>query len=174
MSISYLLPLHLLTWYNTFRVEGRGAATIHDVTISDIPQPDVLSTSPALKALQAKKQRTSKALQRCLKSIQSVEAYLGTLSVQHIDMAKIGQVVADYDVTAGQLDEQLLELEQQLSDIGEEIDAERAKLQRTTVNEKLNLRAAIGVFAESEGEVEIALIYGMLHHPFQIILGSTL
>jgi hypothetical protein len=168
---SFLFPLsHVLTFYIAFRVEGRGAATIHDVTISHIPEPDIPSTSPVLKALQAKKQRTFKALQRCKKAIQSIEAYLDTLNVQHIDMAKLGQVVADYDGTAEQLDERLLELEQQLNDIEEEMEAESAKLRGTTANEKLNLRAAIGVFAESGGEVEIALIYGMYFRCFHIIL----
>ncbi|KAF9465725.1 hypothetical protein BDZ94DRAFT_1320026 [Collybia nuda] len=146
---------------DSLRVEGRGAATIHDVTISYIPKPDTPSTSPNLKALQGKKQRTLKALQRCKKSIQSVETYLATLNVQHIDMAKLGQVVIDYETTAEQLDERLLELEQKLNDIEEEITAEKAKLSGVTVNEKLGLRAAIGVFAESEGEVEIALIYAV-------------
>lgn len=144
-----------------FRVEGRGAATIHDVTISNIPEPDTSSTSPTLKILQAKKDRTLKALQRCKKSIESVEAYLATLNIQHIETAKLSQVVADYDATAEQLDERTLELEQKLSDIEEEIDAERVKLRGTTVDKKLNLRATIGVFADSAGEVEIVLIYGM-------------
>lgn len=69
--------------------------------------------------------------------------------------------MADYDATAEQLDERTLELEQKLSDIEEEIDAERVKLRGTTVDKKLNLRATIGVFADSAGEVEIVLIYGM-------------
>lgn len=102
-----------------------------------------------------------KALQRCKKSIESVEAYLATLNVQHIDMAKLSQVVVDYDATAEQLDERTLELEQKLSDIEEEVDAEPAKLRGTTVDKKLNLRATIGVFADSAGEVEIVLIYGI-------------
>jgi hypothetical protein len=115
---------------------------------------------PNLKALQAKKQRMLKALQRCKKSMQSIEAYLDTVNIQHIDMVKLGQVVADYDLKAEKPDERSLELEQQLSDIEEEMNAELVKLQGATVNEELNLRAAIGVFAEAGGEVEIALIYG--------------
>ncbi|KAF9465723.1 hypothetical protein BDZ94DRAFT_299259 [Collybia nuda] len=146
---------------DSFRVEGRGAATIHDVTISTISEPAVPSTSPALKALQSKKQRTQKALRRCKKSIGSVEAYLTTLHVQHIDMAKLGQVMTDYNATAEQLDERLLELEQELNDIEEEIVVECAELQGTAIDKKLNLRAAIGVFAESAGEVEIVLIYAV-------------
>lgn len=139
-------------------MEGRGALTIHDVTISPVPEPETPSNSTALKVLNARKDRTLKALQRCQKSIQSVEGYLATLNVQHIEMAKLSQVVADYDTTAEQLDERSLELEQKLRDIEEEISLEQAK---TTVDKKLNLRATIGVFAESAGSVELVLLYGM-------------
>ncbi|KAF9465724.1 hypothetical protein BDZ94DRAFT_1214090 [Collybia nuda] len=146
---------------DSFRVEGRGSATIHDVTISHTPKPGTSSPSPTLKALQIKKKRNLMAIERCKKSIKAIEEYLNTLSVQHIDMAKLGQVVADYNTTTEQLDEQLMELEQKLSDVEGEIAAENTKLSGTNVNDKLGLRAAIGIFADSESEVEIALIYAV-------------
>jgi len=142
------------------RVEGRGAATIHDVTISDIPSAPVPTMSLALEALLHKKDRIVKALERCKTSLLSLESYLKTLSVQHVTMSELGSVVNDYDKTAETLDSRLLGLERELKDAEKEIKKERAKLADSTVNEKLNRRVAVGLFAASEDEVTIALIYG--------------
>ncbi len=44
-----------------YRVEGRRAATIHDVTLSETPLDPVATTSPELEALYKKKARTQAA-----------------------------------------------------------------------------------------------------------------
>lgn len=144
----------------SFRVEGRGAATIHDVTISVVPRPPAPTTSPALEALLHKKDIAVKALARCKKSLASIESYLTTLNVQHIAMSELRAVMADYDKSAEELDERGLELEHRLEGFDKEIETERGVLTRDTFNDKLNRKAAIGIFAPSEGEVEIALNYG--------------
>ncbi|RDB15220.1 Protein F37C4.5 [Hypsizygus marmoreus] len=145
----------------SLRVQGRGAATIHDVTISRIPRLPVPTTSPTLTALQAKKERIVMALARCKKGIASLETYLATLHVQYIDVTQLRKVVKEYDATAEELDNQRLELQKELADVDKKLEDERTKLAGTGFDEKLNLRAVIGVFADSESEVEITLIYAV-------------
>ncbi|KAG5641474.1 hypothetical protein DXG03_005126 [Asterophora parasitica] len=149
---------------DSLRVEGRGAATIHDVTISSIPSPDNDeddSTSPELAVLLVRKEHTSRALERCKKSTEALQHYLSTLSTQHVDVAQLGKIVKEYDATAEQLDDRILQLEKQLKDTDKEIEKEREKLWGAKPDDSLGIRAVIGVFADVEGEVEIVLIYAV-------------
>ncbi|KAG6915017.1 hypothetical protein DXG01_013899 [Tephrocybe rancida] len=143
----------------SLRVEGRGAATIHDVS-SYTHRPLVATPSSAIFALNLKKARISKALERCQKSIASIEAYLTTMDVKTIDVTQVRHVVKEYDATAEELDNRFLELQAQLKEIDKELVKEREKLRGPAHNARLNKRVVIGVFADMEGEVEIVLIYG--------------
>ncbi|TDL26920.1 hypothetical protein BD410DRAFT_714981, partial [Rickenella mellea] len=146
---------------SSLRFEGRGAATIHDVTVSYTPAPPAVTTSTALSASELKKERTQKAIERCKKSLASLETYVGTLNVERIDVSQIGNVVEKYDTEAAKLDDKLLELGKQLQEADQEVQDERKKLAGPDRNVQLGLQASIGVFAELEGEAEIALIYGV-------------
>ena len=143
-----------------YRVEGRGAATIHDVTLSTITPPPIPTSSPLLVELLSKEKRVEKALGRTIKSLLSLETYLSSLKAEHLQVTKLQEVVEQYDSTAGNLDEKVTELEKELKETQEAIKEERKRLAGPTGNEKLNLKATIGVFADSEGEIKIALIYG--------------
>ncbi|KAG6887828.1 hypothetical protein C0992_010561 [Termitomyces sp. T32_za158] len=143
-----------------FKVEGRGAATIHDVTVSNIDDPQSSATSSTIQELTSKQAKTTKALERCKTAISSLESYLATMDVKTIDVGSVRQVVKEYDTTAEELDNRVLELEAQLEDIGEELDKERASLNGPKPNDKLRKRVVVGVFADVEREVEIVLIYG--------------
>jgi hypothetical protein len=143
-------------------VEGRGAATIHDVALSAMPSPPVVTTSATIDELLLKKQRTEKALERCKKSLASLEAYLSTLNVQHIDVTELGKVMENYDATGAVLDEKVLGLEKTLKGIEEQLEVERKNLaEPSRLNDRLKQRATISVFAQVEGEVEMVLIYGV-------------
>jgi peptidoglycan hydrolase CwlO-like protein len=142
-------------------VEGRGAATIHDVALSDITtNADASRSTDDLDSLLAKKEWNQKALERSKKSIASLEAYLSSLNVQHVDVTELGKVMDNYDAVGQKLDEKVTKLEKTLKAIEADIKTERDKLREHSENAKLKKRAAIGVFAELEGEVEIVLIYG--------------
>ncbi|KAF8959143.1 hypothetical protein BDZ97DRAFT_1839119 [Flammula alnicola] len=145
----------------SFKVEGRGAATIHDVTISTITPPPVPTTSPALVALVSQKKRAEKALARTLKSLSSMETYLASVKSEHLEVSKLKEVVQSYDANAEELDDKVTELEKEIKQMDEAIVDEKKKLAGPSGNEKLNLKATIGVFAESEGEIKIALIYAV-------------
>ncbi|KAF8073367.1 hypothetical protein FPV67DRAFT_741034 [Lyophyllum atratum] len=146
---------------DSIRVEGRGAATIHDVTLSDMPQPPVPSTSERLEELTSEKELAKKALVRAMKGMTSLEAYLSTLNVQHTDVATLDKVIEHYDASGSRLDKKILDLEKKITTLRDEIKEEQDRIAGAPRNQKLGVRAAIGVFAASEGEVAIALIYAV-------------
>ncbi|GLB45277.1 putative mucoidy inhibitor A [Lyophyllum shimeji] len=150
---------------DSIRVEGRGAATIHDVTLSDMPQPPTPSSSAHLDELILEKELAEKALARARKGLASLEAYLSTLNVQHTDVATLDKVIEHYDTSGGALDKKILDLEKRIKKLEGEIKDEQEKIDIAGAgaprNQKLGVRAAIGIFAAAEGEVAIALIYAV-------------
>jgi predicted nuclease with TOPRIM domain len=142
------------------RVEGRGAATIHDVTVSMARGQHTPTSSPKLTELLKKREKTANALKRCEKSLASLQQYLDSLTVEHLEVSKLADVLESYDSTGERLDAKKSELSEELRLIDVEIEEERVDLAAPQDNDKLRTKAAIGVFAQTAGNVEIALIYG--------------
>lgn len=148
-------------------MEGRGAATIHDVTLSTVVPEPAPTTSETLESLNLELTRTTKALARAGKALFSLETYLGSLDSQHLDVTKLTSIVQSYDSAAEKLDSKITELEGVKKRISKDIEEEKRSLAGPKANEKLRLKSTIGVFAEVEGEVEIALIYGKRTYDMQ-------
>ncbi|RDB30474.1 Protein F37C4.5 [Hypsizygus marmoreus] len=147
----------------SLRVEGRGSATIHDVTISTMPplkRSEMLS-SPVLIRLHRDKQRTENALARCKKALEYVDGYMKSLKIENLDVSKIGTVTDTYDETAEKLNDRVIELDLRLENIDAEILDEEMRREANMKKDKLRLKASIGVFAEQEGLIEIVLIYAV-------------
>jgi hypothetical protein len=66
----------------------------------------------------------------------------------------------NYDSTGEKLDAKKSDLTEELRKSDADISFERARIAVPHENDKLRVKAAIGVFAQAEGNVEIALIYG--------------
>ncbi|KAK7050548.1 hypothetical protein R3P38DRAFT_2865776 [Favolaschia claudopus] len=145
----------------SLRVEGRGAATIHDVTVSTATGEHTPTSSPELTTLLSKREKTSAALARCEKSIASLEQYLGSLSVQHLDVYKLEDLMDNYECTGSKLDDKKTDLTEELRLLDADIVLERERIAVPHENDKLRVKAAIRVFAQAEGDVEIALIYAV-------------
>ncbi|RDB15217.1 Protein F37C4.5 [Hypsizygus marmoreus] len=146
---------------DSLRVEGRGAATIHDVTLSDMPRPDVATTSAPLEELLTEKELAERGLVRCKKGLTSLEAYLSTMDVQHTGVTDLDKIIEQYDSSGEKLDKKTIALEKRIKSLEEEIKAEREKITGAPRDDKLRVKAAISVFAASGGEVQIALIYAV-------------
>ncbi|RDB15252.1 Protein F37C4.5 [Hypsizygus marmoreus] len=145
---------------DSIRIEGRGTITIHDVAISQIRSIS-RSMSPTLIALLTNEERIDKALERCKKSLTSLESYLTSAQVQHINISELRNVLKEYNDTAEELDNRVLELERELSDTQKKIGEERVKQAANNRSEKLNMRATVGIFVESSGEVELVFTYAV-------------
>lgn len=76
-------------------------------------------------------------------------------------VSDLASVVDSYESTGEKLDDRVSDLEGRIIKVDENIVEEVEKLSEQTWDDKLNIRATIGVFADVEGDVEIALIYGM-------------
>ncbi|KAJ7599850.1 hypothetical protein C8J56DRAFT_812753 [Mycena floridula] len=146
---------------DSLKVEGRGAATIHDVVISHMPEAPVATSSPELVSLLEKKEKTENALGRCRKGLESLETYLGTLSVQHIDSAVLSSVLERYDTAGEVLHNRVSALNKDLLAIESQIEQEKERLAGGKDNGKLKIKASVGVFADAAGEVQIVLIYAV-------------
>ncbi|PPR01511.1 hypothetical protein CVT24_001881 [Panaeolus cyanescens] len=150
----------------SFRVEGHGSATIHDVTLSPITvsQPVADVSSQALEDLIMSKKRIQDALGRNQRSLRSLDACLSSAHERYPDLTKLSEIVRAYESAAAELEDSVLELDTRKKDIEKQIQAETARLAgtgRTQVNQSLNIKAMIGVFAESQHEIELALHYAV-------------
>ncbi|KAF5360523.1 hypothetical protein D9756_004506 [Leucocoprinus leucothites] len=146
---------------NSLKVEGAGRATIHDVTISDLPAIDKPTTSDRLEELLRKRKNTEQAIDRCSLAIKALETYLGTLNVKDVGVAEVANIVKTYQTTGEGLDDELNRLRDELAKIDSETDSERQKLTGPAENQQLRKKVAVGVFADSAEEVEIKLVYGV-------------
>ncbi|KAJ2931799.1 hypothetical protein H1R20_g5297, partial [Candolleomyces eurysporus] len=88
-----------------FRVEGRGVATIHDVTLVTAERPPSPTTSHKLQALEVDHDKTVKALARAEKALSSLQTYLKSLNSQHLDVTKLQSIIDNYDAAAETLDD---------------------------------------------------------------------
>ncbi|KAK7064746.1 hypothetical protein R3P38DRAFT_2826223 [Favolaschia claudopus] len=145
----------------SLRVEGRGAATIHDVTVSLAKGEHVPTSTPKLDELFKTREKTAQALQRCEKAVIALEQYLGSLTVEHLDASKLDAALEQYDSTGGRLDARKTELAEELRLLDEQITSERKSIAVPHETSKLRMETSIGVFAEAEGDVEVALIYAV-------------
>ncbi|KAJ7119770.1 hypothetical protein C8R44DRAFT_706692 [Mycena epipterygia] len=145
----------------SLRVEGRGAATIHDVTVSQAKGEHAPTSSPELTELLNKRQKTANALARCEKSVVALEQYLSSLTVEHLEVSKLESVMENYESAGEKLDARKSDLTEQLRTIDADIALEKVRIAVPHENDKLRVKAAIGVFAQAGGDVEIALIYAV-------------
>jgi uncharacterized protein (TIGR02231 family) len=145
----------------SLRVEGRGAATIHGVTVSSTPAPPVISTSDKLCELEEGRGRGLRALGRNKQALAALNKFLDSLDLQKVPANEVGTLLNTYKTEAEKLDEAIFDIQAQLSKFDEQIAAERKSFAGPERNSRLSNQASVGVFADVEGTVEIALIYAV-------------
>ncbi|KAJ7776830.1 hypothetical protein DFH07DRAFT_797936 [Mycena maculata] len=130
------------------QVEGRGAATIHDVTVSTTKGEHVPTTSPELAALSDKREEIANTLERCQ-----------NISIRSLFNTSMCPSWKRCWKTTIPPEENCRPYVEQLRVIDDDVALERARITVPHENDKLRGRVAIGVFAETAGDVEIALVY---------------
>jgi chromosome segregation ATPase len=126
----------------------------------------VPTSSPKLTELLSTRAKAANALTRCEKALASLEQYLGSLTVQHLEVSRLDNVLEHYEATGARLDVKKAELTAELLRLDTEISLERTRIAVPHEDSKLRMQATIGVFAQAEGDVEIALIYGTVCYSF--------
>ncbi|KAF8645886.1 hypothetical protein AX16_007544 [Volvariella volvacea WC 439] len=139
------------------RVEGRGTAfSIHDIVVGKaVPESDALSAS-ALAALILKESRLQKAREACTRTLGSRDQY-SPYSDQspHLDIT--------CSLSRERLEKKILDLEQQLEEVGMELDTEQERLLRSKGNEDLSVWLEITLSAEKETLAEFIVTYVTYH-----------
>ncbi|KAJ7847751.1 hypothetical protein B0H14DRAFT_3453626 [Mycena olivaceomarginata] len=123
----------------------------------------VPKSSAKLEELLTTREDRGDALARCEQALSSLRQYLGSLTVQNLPVIQLESVLHQYETTGARLDARKKELTRELQRIDAEISAERAQVAVPPEDHKLRSKAAIGVFAQTPGNVEIALIYAVPH-----------
>ncbi|KDR71602.1 hypothetical protein GALMADRAFT_127088 [Galerina marginata CBS 339.88] len=149
--------------HESLRVEGRGPAIIQGVTISKTPKQQADKTSPLLQELNDNKFRLQGTLERCKKALHAIESYMGKISMEHLDISKLGDAMDVYDTTEEKWDNKILEVSKEISAINTQIEKETKRLQENVPNNKLRTQVAMGLFATETAELQVNLIYAVNH-----------
>ncbi|KJA24213.1 hypothetical protein HYPSUDRAFT_38990 [Hypholoma sublateritium FD-334 SS-4] len=147
---------------DSVRVEGRGHASIHDVAILKAPQPSQESPESSVDAiLRERKRRELKNQIASVKQTRSaLNAYLGTLRANEVDVSKLGDIFTSHNVLAQKLDNDILDLETELVEMTQNMvltpNWEDVPSQTPRV---LSWQLTINVWAEVDEIVEILVKY---------------
>ncbi|RXW11697.1 hypothetical protein EST38_g14159 [Candolleomyces aberdarensis] len=157
--------------HDSLRVEGKGAGTIQDVTISQdkpkaIANPPELKTSPELKKLLSNKKDLEQAIYRNDQAQTTLDKYLGSLSSQQTPSSKLSEIFSDYDAVLSDLQKKKTGLSEELEDVEKAIIEEQSKLQAAVGEQKkwnpnVSLIVTVGIFANDDGDVELGLVYAV-------------
>ncbi|EFI27220.1 hypothetical protein CC1G_15048 [Coprinopsis cinerea okayama7 len=149
----------------SLRVQGHGAATIHDVSLShDLPPgAKTKKTSPKLEELETELDKVTTSLRRARDAIRFLETYISDLRYNSNKEVKypLVDVVEDYTTAAGKLDAQVLQLTAKRTELHTKIANEEESLSEPLQNERLGMKVSIVVFGHTAGEVEISLTYAV-------------
>ncbi|KAJ7185399.1 hypothetical protein C8R46DRAFT_378467 [Mycena filopes] len=144
----------------SLKVEGRGEATIHDVTLS-MAEMHVSKSSRRLEELLVAEEDKKDALARCQQGLSAVKQYLESLTVQHLAVSQLEGVLQESEAAGARLDARKAELTRELKLLQTDIHTERAQLAVPPEQTRLRNKVAVGIFAPKGGDVEIALIYAV-------------
>lgn len=155
--------------HDSLRVEGRGKATIQDVTISREVPDRAPSTSPTLESLKVDKEDLTAAIQRCEKTISGLDHYFRTLDVHHAAKANsdashptVLPLLDDYHTASEKYDTKLLSLKRHLKKLEIAIIEEEKALQDSVKTDSNRLmKVTVGLFADAEAEIELKLKYAV-------------
>lgn len=111
--------------------------------------------------LKEKKRKGEKACERAKKSLPTLETYLGLLNIEPLNAQTLLEAVKKYETAAAEQEEDIIRLDRELAKINKEIQEEKERFSGPPVISELNLQAAISIFAPSDHEIKIRLIYGV-------------
>ncbi|KAG9226905.1 hypothetical protein CCMSSC00406_0003422 [Pleurotus cornucopiae] len=135
---------------DTIRVEGRGDATIYDVSITPT---SVAPSDPAIEAAVAREYRSAEnEARRCKDASFFLENFLRKVELVPCDHAQIPIILRTHQHASSKLDSRLIDIEEEL---------EKLRLSRTPLSYLMPLTATVVMVAEHAGEAEIALVYAV-------------
>lgn len=158
----------LLSWLTlmiprTYRVEGRGNASIHDISISQTPRPSRKSTSIASTHARNPLKRQQEELNSELANTQQVRAalnnFLGIVSDRGFETSQLEGTLDTYFTLARKIGIRVLDIEKELLELGERIVQEENNNRMAPFSP--SWQASIDVHGKVDESVRIYLKYGM-------------
>jgi len=120
----------------------------------------VVPTSTRSAELSQEKSRIQKEKERAVKARDVIDSYMKNITIEHLDVAKLGEAMEVYDTTYAKWETKVLALDDQLRVLEEEVKNEGKKVKTGDIPIKLRTKVVIDLFAEAESEMDIILIYG--------------
>ncbi|KAJ3849109.1 hypothetical protein EV368DRAFT_47976 [Lentinula lateritia] len=161
----YITGLPNVIEQESLRVQGRGDATIHDVSLSTMPAQAQITTSPTLQELFARKELLRNAIHRARTSSRALEAYMGSMSVHDVPLSQVGLFLESYNLHGSKLDEELARLKHEEDEVYNEIQAQKDKIAAEKLSQSgggtLGMQVSVGLFAENEEQIELDLVYAV-------------
>ena len=152
------------------RVEGRGPATIHDVTVGRTPEPPKPDVPTALLNLLEHKEQISEALQRGVTLRGAIDRYLATLDAQHVRAHELDKIMEGCEATCAKVEDRIRGLRKQLKAVEKDIQKQQeasvpegggmATKGQKDKSSRVRAKISLSLFAEKESEVELVLVYG--------------
>lgn len=145
------------------RVEGVGAGTIQEVSISTIHPVAFPSDPPRVKEIRREKVIVEQGCYRASQALKTLDRYIESLNASTMPASQLQEALSEYSKGAETYQAQILAFQDKVAELDAAIKAEAEKAlegDRSRRDSALNKKASIGVFAEEEGEVEIVLVYG--------------
>lgn len=148
------------------RIEGRGPCTIHEVSVSETVKEESKGglSSHTLDSLLAQEVRLKKALCRLQKCITAISRYSDSVNAQFLSPTAIVATQSGVEEFSAELDDKTLELEAQLEALTKEIETEKERLSKEKEDNQLDLKLLkkinVSVYADTNCEIELVLIYG--------------
>ena len=141
------------------RVEGKGAATIHDVTPTSKSQPGKPSDSPKLKDIAAQRQCLNEAMERAKRRLATLNSYLDRVNTEHTPVSELRGILDLYEEEAEKLQRRMKEIQSEL-ELVTKSEQEENKAHPPTYGRWV-YGATIGLFVPEAATLEIILTYGL-------------
>ncbi|KAG8869797.1 hypothetical protein FRB98_002193 [Tulasnella sp. 332] len=148
---------------DSIRVEGLGNAVIFDVIYK--PAPPVLAPNPLDESQAALRSATKRltTLQSEKKILEDkagfLDAYSKTLNADKTDSGDLEKFLDLYTTEKGQINENLVKVEESIVAVTKEVQEERAKLSMDQIAQKRMVGVTVMVLAETEGPAELSISY---------------
>ncbi|KAF8648966.1 hypothetical protein AX16_006080 [Volvariella volvacea WC 439] len=146
-------------------MEGKGPATIHEVSVSTAaPTKRLEPVDPSILAsLRAREASVSAAIKRSEKAEKALEDYMKGITPNRVQAIQLPRVMDLYEKEAGRLQEMRAELEKSLKDIEWNIILEEQRLNPHFLdfNSRLKTVVDVNLYGESKGRVELMVTYGV-------------
>lgn len=130
--------------------------------MSWIHAPPPKEDSPRVLELLSEKEDLQENSHRAEQSLKALDGYLESLTSLTTQSTNLMGAITEYNTGAKVYQDEIRSLRDKLKKVDEMINEERLKLRGKARHPSLNMKASIGIFAETAGDVELGLVYGTL------------